>query len=135
MRVLLLVDHGSRHPEANQNLAEAAEQIRGRVGAPPVYYAHMELAPPSIEDAFASCQRDGATQVSVFPWFLSHGRHVREDIPNLCANAAERYGLAHVVLPPFGQDSRLIEITLDAFDHGASPRPLASSADSFTTPE
>ena len=135
MRVLLLVDHGSRHLEANQNLAQAAEQIRGRVGAPPVYYAHMELATPSIEDAFASCMRDGATEVSVFPWFLSRGRHVREDIPTLCAKAAARYGLSHVVLSPFGQDSRLIEITLDAFAHSTSARPLASSADGFTTPE
>ena len=65
--------------------------------------AHMEIAQPSIDTAFARCAEQGATTVIVFPYFLSPGRHVSEDIPRLAAQAAEAFpGIRHEVTAPLG---------------------------------
>ena len=51
--------------------------------------AHMEMAEPSIKTAFINCVEKGATRIVCHPYFLSRGRHVREDMPELVARAAE----------------------------------------------
>lgn len=43
--------------------------------------AFLELAEPSIPDGVSACVKQGAKIVSVLPYFLSAGRHVRTDIP------------------------------------------------------
>ena len=48
----------------------------------------MELAPPTIAEAFGRCVERGATLVVVAPFFLSPGRHWQEDIPALADEAA-----------------------------------------------
>jgi sirohydrochlorin ferrochelatase len=57
-------------------------------GRPVVFPAHMEIAPPSISDAVASCVAAGARKVVIAPYFLSQGRHITEDVPALAAAAA-----------------------------------------------
>ena len=53
--------------------------------------AHMELAEPSIRTAFMKCVEKGATTIICHPYFLSKGRHVSEDIPELVAQAAKEF--------------------------------------------
>ncbi len=63
----------------------------------------MELALPSIRDAFARCVARGAKSVIVFPYFLAPGRHWREDIPRLAAEAAAGFpGIPFLVTAPLG---------------------------------
>ena len=49
----------------------------------------------------------GAARVVLAPYFLSRGRHVREDIPALAKEAAEKAGLPVTVAEPFGVDELL----------------------------
>ena len=62
---ILLVDHGSRRPEANAQLEALGEQVQARVGERFVTIAHMELAEPSIADGIAACVDAGATEIVV----------------------------------------------------------------------
>lgn len=63
----------------------------------------MEIAEPSIEDAFERCVAAGAQKVVLHPFFLSPGRHVTSDIPALMSAAAERHPeVAWVVSEPLG---------------------------------
>ena len=48
----------------------------------------MELAEPSLAAAFERAISRGATEIVVHPFFLSPGRHVSEDLPRLCRQAA-----------------------------------------------
>ena len=57
--------------------------------------AHMEMAEPSIKTAFMKCVQRGATKIICHPYFLSRGRHVMEDIPELVAQAAEEHKYVH----------------------------------------
>ena len=88
---VIVVDHGSRRDESNQMLNEIVAMFRRVSGMPIIEPAHMELAEPSIADAFASCVEQGAQTVVVFPFFLAPGRHWTEDIPRLSAEAAASF--------------------------------------------
>lgn len=88
---LLIVDHGSRKPDAHVHLLWVAEQVRRRRPDLPVYLAHMELASPSIQAAIDTCANDGVEELFVHPFFLVPGLHAAEDVPRLVDAAA----LAH----------------------------------------
>ena len=84
--------------------------------------AHMELSEPSIAAGFASCVEAGATEVTVFPYMLSPGRHSTSDIPRMVAEVALSHpDVIFSVTPAFGIDDRLGEIVLSR----AGIEPLA----------
>ena len=101
---VIIVDHGSRREAANQQLLEMAEAVKKHSGRRIVEAAHMELAEPSIADAYAACVEKGATSVVCHPFFLSPGRHVTEDIPALLAEAAAPFlpDVPYVLTLPLG---------------------------------
>jgi len=111
---LLLVDHGSPRASANENLRLVAPIARERLGERAIVeVAHMELAEPTIAQAFDACVAAGATEVVVFPWFLASGRHAREHIPQRVAEAAQRHpGIAYRVTDPFGPHPLLVQAAL-----------------------
>lgn len=82
-RALLIIAHGSRRSASNEEIRHLAERLDGNPGNDfdMVEAAYLELAEPSIPDGIESCIQRGATEVIVFPYFLSAGRHVAEDIP------------------------------------------------------
>jgi sirohydrochlorin ferrochelatase len=108
---IVLVDHGSTRADANDLLLKVAQMYRETTGAAIVEPAHMELAEPTIDQAFAACVAQGATHVIVHPYFLAPGRHSTEDIPRMAAEAASKFpGVSHGVSDPLGLDTRLIEV-------------------------
>ena len=73
--------------------------------------AHMELAEPTIAQAFAKCVARGARRVIVHPYFLSPGRHSTSDIPTLAAEAAAAHpGVDYLVTDALGLDPRMAEV-------------------------
>ena len=86
-----------------------------------VRYAHMELADPDIAAGFSSCVQGGATDVTVFPYMLSPGRHSTSDIPRMVADVARAF--PHVgfsVTPAFGLHEKLAEVVLERAGIGAN---------------
>lgn len=120
-QALLLVDHGSRLAEANAQLDALAELVRARTSAV-VRVAHMELASPTVAEAFDACVADGATEVVVVPVFLGPGRHASEDIPRLAAEAAARHAVAWRVAPVLGAHPLLAELVLERAGQRAATR-------------
>jgi sirohydrochlorin ferrochelatase len=79
-----------------------------------VRVAHMELARPTIAEGLAACVEAGATEVVVFPYMLSPGKHSTRDIPRLSAEAAAAFPLVSVtVTPAFGVHDKLAEVVLE----------------------
>lgn len=114
MRAILLVDHGSRAAEANASLEHVAALVRARVSESVVVeHAHMELAAPSVPDAIAALVARKAAQIVVVPYFLAPGRHSREDIPRLVADATAAHpGVLFVVAEPLGPHPLLAELVI-----------------------
>lgn len=86
-----MVDHGSRRDESNQMFMQLVEAFKQSGNFEIVEAAHMELAQPTIAEAYSSCVEQGAEQIVVHPYFLFPGRHWDVDIPNLVACAAESF--------------------------------------------
>ena len=114
MKAILLVDHGSRKREANDMLVCMANLVQAMAGADVIVRpCHMELSEPSIAAGFASCVEAGATEVIVFPYMLSPGRHSTSDIPRMVKEVSVSYpGVSFSVTPAFGVHEKLGEIVL-----------------------
>lgn len=111
---LILVDHGSRFPEANDMLVDVVEMVKRLSGSERVYPAHMELAQPTIQQAFERSVGEGAIAVVVHPYFLSPGRHSTSDIPRMVAEAAKAFpGVAYCVTEPLGVHAKIGEVILE----------------------
>ena len=80
---LLVVAHGSRRAESNDEVRSLTGRVRAAAGNrfAAIECAFLELAPPSIPDGLEQLIERGATHVTVLPYFLAAGRHVAEDIP------------------------------------------------------
>lgn len=91
-------------------LVDVARLTRERMGGI-VEHAHMELAEPTVAQAFSACVQQGAERVVVHPYFLAPGRHSTVDIPRLAAEAAAQFpSITYSVTEPLGIDSRLIDV-------------------------
>src|SRR5687768_16984315 len=77
---LLLIAHGSRQSEANDDLHALTAALRATGEYDLVEASFLELAQPSIETAAQSCVAQGAERVILLPYFLSAGVHVRRDL-------------------------------------------------------
>ncbi|MCD7460990.1 hypothetical protein HAX54_044959 [Datura stramonium] len=125
---VIIVDHGSRRKESNLMLNEFVAMFRERTKYPIVEPAHMELAEPSIRDAFSLCVQQGARRVIVSPFFLSPGRHWNQDIPSLTAEAAKEHpGVSYVITAPLGLHELLVDVMNDRIKHCLSH--IAGKAD------
>ena len=115
---IILVDHGSRLASANDMLNDVVELFRRVSGYSIVAPAHMELAAPSIADAFSACVTQGATRVVVHPYFLSPGRHSTTDIPRMVAKAAKRHpDVSFHVTQPLGLDEKIAQVIVKRITH------------------
>lgn len=114
-KALIIVDHGSTVGEANDMLAEVARLVESRdSGFDIVKYCHMELAEPTIGQAFDACVSEGARSIVVHPYFLSPGRHSTKDIPEMVKEAAKKHpGVTFRVTEPLGVHGKIIEVILE----------------------
>lgn len=112
---LILVDHGSKREAANTMLNGMVDLLREQSGDRYVVIepAHMELAEPTLDQAYERCIAAGATTVVVSLFFLSPGRHSRSDIPRMVDELREKYPAVNgVVSEPLGIDPGLATLLL-----------------------
>ncbi len=115
---IVIVDHGSSRQEANRRHESFVEEWRGRGGYRIVEAAHMELAAPSVADAFDACVAAGATSVVIVPYFLWPGSHWDRDIPVLAAEAAVHHPeVDYLVTAPLGPHPLLAAIVEQRIGH------------------
>lgn len=101
---ILLMDHGSRNPASNTRLERLAELYQLTLEDDSsavnvnceivVAAAHMEIAKPSIPDGLQTLLDAGVDEIVCHPYFLSPGRHVQEDIPEIVTQAIEDLSIA-----------------------------------------
>lgn len=115
MNSLLIVAHGSRREGSNNEIrtltATVAHASTNQFDD--VSCAFLELAEPSIPDGIRQCIDRGATRVTVFPYFLSAGRHVATDIPAEVRQIEHEHPNVDVTIAPYlGSASAISELIL-----------------------
>lgn len=114
VRAVLIVDHGSRRPEANAQLDALLARVRTRLPELLVLGAHLELAPPSVADGIDACVAAGAREVAIHPFFLAPGRHSAEDLPRLAREGEDRHrNVSILVGPPLGLHEQVVEAVFE----------------------
>ena len=111
---LLLIDHGSRRVQSNLQLEDIAERVRRLRPEATVVAAHMEIAAPDLATAFATLVKTGATHIVILPYFLSDGRHLSQDIPQLATAAALAHpGITYAIGGALGPHDALAALLLE----------------------
>ena len=119
---ILIVGHGSRREEANQDVREAARQIGLRGDFPLVSAAFLEITRPTIREGFAALIAQGARHIIVHPYFLSPGRHTRGDIPVEVRAAASLYdAVSYRITEPLAAHRLVIEASIERIRETVDP--------------
>lgn len=119
MKALLLVAHGSRRKQSNDEVIVLAENLRNNCAEQYaiVNAAFLELADVLIPDGIKQCVNEGATSIIVLPYFLNSGRHVIEDIPNIVNDTKELYPHVDIrIAPHVGASPLMMELLISSAD-------------------
>lgn len=119
---VVLMGHGSRCPGAARGMEEVAAQLRGTFKV--VEGCYMSQVPPYLDDAIARCAAAKATKVIVVPYFLHEGIHIREDIPEILADKAQKWpGIELRLAKPLGYSPALVDLVTrrihESLEHGS----------------
>ena len=93
MNTLIILAHGSRREESNLEIKTLSEKVRILAGVEydAIDYAYLEVVEPSLPQAIDDCINNGSTKITVFPYFLNSGNHVKRDIPEMIKAAEDKY--------------------------------------------
>ena len=110
---VLLIAHGSRRQEANDELVRLAQLVRERGVHDAVEIAYLEIAEPTIPRGIQKCVERGARRVLLLPYFLSAGEHVAGDLERFRAEAAREFPHVEFELcAPLGTHPLVVEVVL-----------------------
>jgi len=88
---LLMMAHGTPFPQANTPLYEIARQANEQLDYGMAQVAFLDCNEPNIPTAVNQLVAQGMECIVAMPYFLQFGRHVREDLPRLTAEARQHY--------------------------------------------
>lgn len=111
MNAILLVGHGSRDPEGNEELLEFAKTVALQLPDMMVETCFLELTGPTIAEGIAVCAEKGARRVVLIPIILFAAGHAKIDIPMAIDRARAKYAdIEFVYGRPIGVHEKMIEI-------------------------
>jgi sirohydrochlorin ferrochelatase len=88
---ILFVAHGSPVAEANTPILRILQRVSERAGYGRAGIGYLDCNQPDIPTAFDQLIATGLTRLTVLPYFLHLGRHVRNDLPTLFQEARRRH--------------------------------------------
>lgn len=113
---LLLIAHGSRNKQANDDLFWLADQLREQ-GYDLVEASFLELAQPNILTGGRACVSKGARDVLLVPYFLAPGVHVREDLTEARDTLAREFPeVTFRLAGHLGRHPKMVEMVLARID-------------------
>lgn len=102
MKSLLVVAHGSRREQSNDEVSELVSKMASMEhDYCEIKAAFLELADPLIPDGIRQLIENGAKQVVVLPYFLAAGRHVVEDIPADVKIVQDEHPYIQITIAPY----------------------------------
>jgi len=136
----MLVDNGSRRPEATLNLRRVASELTDATATPvaavsllhshKIDAARLDGQPAEVFEPFLRRRlSDGERHFVVLPLFFGHSRALSEFVPETREALSAEFGpfevrVARVLCPLPDGEARLVEILLDNL-HQVSPEPGA----------
>ncbi len=88
---VIVLGHGSRREEANDEVREMAKLLGESIREIPCKAAFLSFGSPDLEAITEELFREGVKRVYVAPFFLVTGNHIKEDIPREISRQQERH--------------------------------------------
>jgi sirohydrochlorin ferrochelatase len=88
---VLFVAHGTPLDDANAPIERLLQRVCDRAGYRQASIGYLDCNQPDIPTAFDQLVATGVRRLTVLPYFLHLGRHVRTDLPALFAAARQRH--------------------------------------------
>ena len=115
MKAFLLLAHGSRRAQSNEEVQKLADcfGIQNQDEFPIVLAGFMELAEPTIPVIVDEAISAGAKHLVILPYFLAAGTHVVDDIPSLVKESLANYpDITFEILPHIGGAKGMVNLIL-----------------------
>ena len=114
--VILLVGHGSRDADGNQEFMEFVEAVRKVVPNREIEACFLELASPAIDAGITTCVQRGATRIFAVPVILLAATHVKNEIPEFLEKGRQLYPQVEIVYGRnLGQHEKILELLQQRF--------------------
>ena len=120
MNALLLVAHGSRSQESNDEILTLTSSLRAQVTRVPdqefdiVNCAFLELVEPDIDAGINTLVKQGVDKITLLPYFLAKGNHVNRDIPEIIVAAQSRFpGVTIDLIPHIGEAANMCNLLIE----------------------
>lgn len=117
---IVIVAHGSRLKEANQDLFEMVRRL-GSVGRwELVEPSFLQFEEPNLAQALEKVIRQGAEKVVIVPLLLFSGNHMQRDIPKEIKSLQAKYpGVRLVCTRHLGMDDRISQMVIERIEEVA----------------
>lgn len=106
----LVIGHGSRSKEAMEAFYQIVEQLKGSINGE-VEGCFMEISEPHIPETIEKMYNNGVRNITVLPYFLFNGIHIKEDIPEILTSVKKQYtDIAITMAQPISYHNYVVEI-------------------------
>ncbi|NLI75438.1 MAG: hypothetical protein GX442_03210 [Candidatus Riflebacteria bacterium] len=97
---ILLVVHGSKHPDARSSASRFEAEL-GAAGLPaPARLCFLRMSEPQLPESMEAAAREGFRRLLVVPLFVFPGQHLVEEIPDLVRAFRAAHPAVHVEVGP-----------------------------------
>jgi sirohydrochlorin cobaltochelatase len=112
---LILIGHGSKLPQSQENLEKLAEILRKQSEFKIVEIAFMSKNTPTIPQAIDTLAKMGISKIVLVPVFIAAGVHTTQEIPDLIdvkekESQLSAAGIQLYYGEPIGADERIAVI-------------------------
>jgi sirohydrochlorin cobaltochelatase len=112
---VILLPRGNGDPRWRKPFEELLAGLQADLGRNAIGLAYLEASPPSLGEAAAEAAREGIGRLRILPLFLARGEDLERRIATEVREVARLFpGLAIEVLPPIGEDPRMISLLRQA---------------------
>jgi len=115
MKALIILAHGSRREESNEEIKNLTAHIKSltKKELEIVDYAFLEVAKPSLINSIENMVSNNVSEITIFPYFLNSGVHIKVDIPEIVKKARKNHPKCKFILSaPIGAYKKMPEIIL-----------------------
>jgi sirohydrochlorin cobaltochelatase len=110
MKGLIVVGHGSRSKDARDAFFEIVEQLKESTSMD-IEGCFMEISAPFIPETIDKLYLKGIREITVLPYFLFNGIHIKEDIPEILLSEKNKHADLQILMAqPIGYHKALIDI-------------------------
>ncbi len=114
--ITLLIGHGSRDADGNQEFMNFVNEIRRASPEQQFEACFLELATPTIPDGIDACVQQGANRIVVVPVILLAASHVKLEIPECLDAARQKYPNVEIIYGRnIGLHEQMIDLLLTRF--------------------